>query len=271
MSKRKVKKPKSRLKPMLFGIIAVLCLAVFMVVSWISKGEDVDEETGCPKSGPNREVVVLLDISDPLSNKHKAGLGRIMRDMISPSASDLTVRKGERLTFYTLSNSDKPKKALQLCNPGGNPKEHQPRFSGCTEGKFITQKRWDRFENKILNLFPKKESGDAQPQSFILETIAVIIPEHARSRWSKESKNRLHLIVISDLLQNTEKLSHYQSSYPAPKSVGSDLSTDLSQTEVSLFQLKRQKYAKYQTPDHYNWWVNWVKAMNGELKLRGKL
>ncbi len=271
-SSREANKSKARLRAKLFGITAVFFVVALMIVSLINKGEETDAQ-GCPKNGgPSREVIVLLDTSDPLSNKHKAEIKRILREMTHPSErgrhDSLAVRKGERLTFYVLTNSDEPKELLRSCNPVGNPVERQERqkiWAGCTQGKVITERRWKQFEDKIFRLFPEFES-EVQPRSFIIETIAVIIPEHANSSQVENNTKPVHLIIISDLLQNTDKLSHYRSSYSKPEElVGGEFSTDLSHVTVSLFQLKRQKYAKYQTSKHSSWWTDWVETMGGRV------
>ena len=258
---------KARRRAKGFGLGAVLVVAALMVGLWMMKEEGLDGQ-GCPgKSGPSREVVVLLDTSDPLSDKHRAELGRILREMTSPAASGrhdgLAVRKGERVTLYLLNSTGAPEASIaQICNPGGSPEERQA-IDALTEGGVITQWRWEQFVKTIEALFPAAE-GEAQPQSPILETITVIIPRHASSRRAEKDAKPAHLIVISDLLQHTGKLSHYRS-YPAPESLAAELSTDLSRVEVSLFRLERQKYAKYQTPEHFYWWTDWVEAMGGRV------
>ena len=264
---REERKAKARRRAKVFGIGTALGVAALMGVLWNKKGEGLDAQ-GCPKkSGPSREVVVLLDTSDPLSDKHNAELGRILREMTSPLASgrhgSLAVREGERVTFYLLNSTGAPETPIaQICNPGGNPEERQA-TKAFTEGGVITRWRWEQFVKKLGSLFPDDE-GEAQPQSPILETIAVIIPRHASSRRAEKDAKPTHLIVISDLLQHTGKLSQYRS-YPPLESLGAELSTDLSRVEVSLFRLERQKYAKYQTPEHYYWWTDWVEAMGGRV------
>ena len=264
---REERKAKARRRARIFGVGTILCVAVLMGVLWGMKGEDLDPQ-GCPKkSGPSREVVVLLDTSDPLSDKHKAELGRILREMTSPLASgrhgSLAVREGERVTLYLLNSTGTPEAPIaQICNPGGSPEERQA-TEAFTEGGMITRWRWEQFVKTFESLFPDAE-GEAQPQSPILETITVVIPRHASSQRAGKGAKPAHLIVISDLLQHTGNLSHYRS-YPAPESLGAELSTDLSRVEVSLFRLERQKYAKYQTAEHYYWWTDWVEAMGGRV------
>ena len=264
---REERTAKARRRAKTFAIVAFLSVAALIYFLWTQKGEDLDHQ-GCPKeSGPTREVIVLVDTSDPLADKHKAELRRILREMTSPSASGrhdaLTVKKGERVTLYRLASSGVPAKPIvQLCHPGGNPEDRR-RFEELTRGRVITQWHWQQFVRVIEKMFPGEEPA-AQPLSPILETIAVVTARHASSRRAEKGVKPTHLIVISDLLQNTGKLSHY-TQYPKPKEIPRELRTDLSRVEVSLFRLERFKYESYQTREHYYWWSDWVEAMGGKV------
>ena len=261
------RKAKARRRAKTFAIIAVLGVTSLMGVLWTQQGEALDHQ-GCPKkTGPSREVLVLLDTSDPLGDKHKAELRRILREMTSPAASGrhnaLVVRKGERVTLYHLDSTEVPERPVaQVCHPGGNPEEKQ-RFKELTKGTVITEWRWEQFVRVVEAMFPTEER-EAQPSSPILETIAVITARHASSQRAEKDSKPTHLIIISDLLQNTGMLSHYMP-YPNPEEIPRELKTDLSRVEVSLFRLERYKYESYQTPEHYYWWTDWVEAMGGKV------
>ena len=265
---RAERRAKEKRRPKTFAIVVVLVVAALVGGLWTQKGEDLDHQ-GCPKkTGPSREVVVLLDTSDPLSDKHKAELRRILREMTSPSASGrhdaLAVRKGERVTLYRLESTGVPERPItQICHPGGNPEEKRRQFEELTKGTVITEWRWEQFVRVIEAMFPSEEH-EAQPLSPILETIAVITARHASSRRAESGAKPTHLVLISDLLQNTGMLSHYMP-YPNPEEIPRELRTDLSRVEVSLFRLERHKYESYQTPDHYYWWTDWVEAMGGKV------
>ena len=168
------------------------------------------------------------------------------------------------MTLYRLESTELPERPiLQICHPGGNPEEKLPVGEKLTKGTVITEWRWERFVQVIEAMFPA-EAREAQPSSPILETIAVITARHAGSRRAAKSVKPTHLIVISDLLQNTEMLSHYKP-YPKPEEIPRELKTDLARVEVSLFRLERHKYENYQTPEHFYWWTDWVVAMGGKV------
>ena len=267
---REERRAKARRRASTFAIGTGLLLVVVIGVLLSMRGEGLDGQ-GCPRiGGPSREVVVLLDTSDPLSDKHKAELGRILREMTSPAASGrhdgtLAMREGERVTLYLLRSNGAPGALIaQICHPG-NPAD-EPWFTALIEGRLIADRDWRDFKKGLIDevekLFPAEE-GEGQSDSPILETIAVITANHASSARSATDA-KAHLIIISDLLQNTGMLSHYKP-YPNPEESPRELRTDLSRVEVSLFRLERHKYEKYQTPEHYYWWIDWVEAMGGKV------
>ena len=249
---------------LLAGVSMLALLGFFL----LTRGENLDHQ-GCPESGPTREVIVLIDTSDPLSQKHKAELRRILREMTSPAASgrhgQLAMTEGERVTFYRLEANDVPTGIDPICHPG-NP-QHRSWIQGLSEGRIYAQQRWIDFRNGLFEnleeLFPPVEDRALQV-SPILETIAVVTAHHADSQRANQDLRSTHLIVISDLLQNTGLLSHYEP-YPPPQEIPRELRTDLSRVEVSLFRLERHKYEIYQTPEHYYWWTDWVEEMGGKV------
>lgn len=267
---QKTRKERNRIakrRAVLFGASSVIIFVVLMSGLWVMRGVELDSQ-GCPKeTGPTREVVLIVDTSDPLNDKHRAELERIMREMTEPGASGrherLTVKVGERLNIYRLGSTGDPTTPIaEICNPGGNPQDRTI-VDDLTSGKLISNWRWQQFVKMTQDLFPKEES-DEHPISPILETIAVVSARHAPSSRAKDDVVPTHIIVISDLLQHTDKMSQY-SSYPAPDSLSGELSTDLSNVVVSLFRLERDKYREFQTPEHYYWWADWVVAMGGKV------
>ena len=264
---REVRRARARRNARTFGIGTAVVVGALMLGLWWTRGESVGPD-GCPReSGPSREVIVLLDTSDPLMDKHKDELRRILREMTNPALSGshpaLAVRKGERVSFYELSSTGPPETPIeQMCNPGGDP-ENRSWIDYLTKGEIIDRWHYDQFVRKVEDLFPK-ENGPPQPASPLLETIAVITARHAPSVRANQDTKPAHLIVISDLLQHTSMLSHYRP-YPAADSLPRELRADLSRVEVSLFRIERHKYARFQTPEHYYWWTDTVESMNGRV------
>ena len=255
------------------SILALLVLVGGTLALTVKLPGDLDEDL-CPKhKAPVRRTILLLDTSDPLSPKHRAELERLVQDLKTPE--DETERRfyvgpGEPLIVYELVQDPadtRPK--LRVCNPGGHPEEWTLK-DDLTKGRALALQHWRHFEQELAGMFPDKD-GEAMPTSPILENLAVIVPRHAPSKRNlpEEVQYPTHLIVFSDLLQNSELLTHF-GPYPEAgklKTAG----PDLTGVRVSLFRLERERYARWQTRDHYYWWTELVQRRNGHLQWQESL
>ncbi len=229
----------------------------------------------CPRDRPVlRTTVLLLDTSDPLTEKHEEELKRIVRKLQSPAGSsdDFPVAPGEALVVYELTPKlHQLKPVIKVCNPGEHP-DNWGWLDKLTRGKKIALGQWYRFHDAVRPLFEKPTSHITQPRSPIIETLGILVPRYASSTRSRDGKpvRPTHIIVFSDLLQHSDALSHYGSYPPAakiPKTVGlRAIQTDLEGVEVSLYRLERSlPTGQWQTRDHYYWWTELVRVFGGEL------
>ena len=243
------------------------------------------DESLCPRDKPpERTTVLLLDTSDPLSEKHREELSRLVRELRQKpkqpnepgeagpggSASPLDalyVAPGEELVAYTLRQElAKAEPVVRVCNPGDHPNSWAWQRE-LTEGKQLALAAWRRFEERVAPLFAAVDST-AEARSPILEFLGVIIPRHASSE-RVGTDTRTHLIIFSDLLQHSDALSHY-GTYPQADAIVRTaglrhLRTDLTGVDVSLYRLERSRDGRWQTTDHYYWWTKLVKAFGGKV------
>ena len=232
----------------------------------------------CPKeTGPIGTTLLLLDTTDPLGPKHRAELARLARELKGQDGeSGIAVHEGYALVVYVLETSVanlQPK--FKVCNPGGDPSQWTWK-DDLTQGKAFALSHWTKFENRLNELFPEqKRESEVLDRSPILETLAAVVPYYAvRTRRTVQvTVPPIHLIIFSDFLQHTERLSHYGKFPDAREFVrqGGELVTDLSGVDVSLLYLRRDNYAKWQTADHYFWWTKLVEAMGGTVRMQSAL
>ena len=267
------------LRVLLYVVPGAILLLV--IVIFLGDRPAVLDDNLCPvDQPPARTTILLLDTSDPLSPKHRAELARLVSEMQRPSPRPDTehfyVAPGEALVVYELAadwRSVEP--IVEVCNPGDNPEEWDWK-KDMTRGKAFALHNWSRFEKRAEELFPD-DSGEEMPRSPILENLGVIMPRHVPSKrsLSAEDSSQSHLIVFSDLLQNSDRLSHY-GVYPTAKDfMGTphlrELATDLTRIHVSLFRLERSRYSRHQTRDHYYWWTELVGEFGGTLRWQQSL
>ena len=248
------------------GVAALLLAGVVVFYQVGTPVPDTDDRL-CPKAtGPVGATVLLLDTSDPLSPKHRTELERLAGQITSERAGRMGIAPGELLAVYELTqDSGAPKQLMEVCRPFKNPKDRTWRDE-IHQGRLYAERDWGRFEDALANGFPERES-EPQPTSPLLETIAVLAARHVPGKRGDE-RFKVHLVVFSDLLQHSPRLSHY-GPYPDAKGMSRrarDLLTDLTGARVSLFRLERPKYAKWQTKRHYLWWTELVREQGGQIE-----
>ena len=255
---------RSMLLPL--GVGAILLIGVVAFYHIGTRAPDVDDRL-CPKdTGPVAATVLLLDTSDPLTPKHEAELERLAGQISSEQTGQMGIAPGELLAIYELTQDPgEPRQLIEVCRPLKNPKDRTWR-DDIHQGKRFAERDWRRFEDALVAGFPARES-EPQPTSPLLETISVLAARHVPGKRA-ENRFKVHLVVFSDLLQHSGRLSHY-GDYPEARHMrqhARDLLTDLTGTQVSLFRLERSKYAKWQTERHYYWWTELVQEQGGQIE-----
>lgn len=249
-----------------FGLGALLLIGVVAFYQIGTRHPPTDDRLCPTDTGPVGATVLLLDTSDPLTPKHRAELERLAGQIASQEAGRMGIAPGELLVVYELTHDPgAPKKLLEVCRPFKNPKDRTWR-DDIHRGHRFTQRDWERFEDALANGFPESETKP-RATSPLLETITVLAPLHMPGALG-DARFKVHLVVFSDLLQHSARLSHY-GSYPDAKKLrldARDLLTDLTGARVSLFRLERPKYAQWQTERHYYWWTELVQEQGGQIE-----
>lgn len=258
------KKQKAIILPL--GAGALLLIGIFAFYNVGTRVPETDDRLCPQKTGPVGATVLLLDTSDPLTPKHRAELERLATQIKSGNSSSMGIAPGELLAVYDLQQDPgSPNQLIEICRPYGNPKDRTWR-DDIHQGRRFAERDWEQFEDSLAAAFPKFES-EPQPTSPLLETIAVLAARHVPGKRG-DGIFKVHLIIFSDLLQNTSRLTHY-GTYPDAKSMrkhARDLFTDLTGVRVSLFRLERPKYAKWQTKHHYYWWTEFIQEQGGQIE-----
>ena len=255
---------QSIVRPIGAGAFLLILVAAFYQFG--TRAPETDDRL-CPKdSGPVGATVLLLDTSDPLTPKHEAELKRLAGQIASDQAGRMGIAPGELLAVYELTqDSGAPKQLIEVCRPFKDPKDRTWR-DDIHQGRRFAERDWERFEDALIKGYPRSES-EPQPTSPLLETITVLAARHIPGKRGSEQFS-VHLVVFSDLLQHTERFSHY-GPYPDSKEMRSDyrdLLTDLTGARVSLFRLERPKYAMWQTERHYYWWTELIQEQGGQIE-----
>lgn len=221
---------------------------------------EIDQRTGCLKSAPPARLVVLIDQTDTFNAVQRQDI----RNQLKESIGNVP-RYGE-VVVYTISQDfqELPDPAIRACNPGSE-KDADP----LVEGQVRVKKKWETlFDQPLDDALSKALTSSEANASPILETIqAVSVREFGDPDLDNSSK---WLVVVSDFLQHTSKISHYGSNFPEVKDfIGSDqfrrLRADLRDVQIEAMYVQRTTKTGNQGPKHINFWRTLFAEQNGQI------
>ena len=148
-----------------------------------------------------------------------------------------------------------PNAVFRMCNPG-SPQDRKP-TAVFTEGDVTAKMRWLKFKERLDAALPKEPGGKSLATSPIIETIRFVrneeFPRAVDMGNTHQEESRYTLIVVSDLLQNTAQVSHYDG-LPAVEGLPQSMAISLSGIDVSVRYLRSQRDGRLQNGEHFAWW-----------------
>ncbi|MDB4324737.1 hypothetical protein N9971_00170 [bacterium] len=161
---------------------------------------EVDDVTNCPvdRSHQYSSTVILIDRTDAITPSQRRYLASIVNDLKSE------FRLFEKVAIYPIDSSSAaaPMPLFSKCSPG-DPNQANALF----ENPELLREEFDR---EFAVPFERAFDGfqdHTSTESPIVETIQAVMNNHRLDARINSQK----LIVISDLLQNTNECSHYRS------------------------------------------------------------
>ena len=220
---------------------------------------ELDHETLCPAS-PDAVTVLLVDVTDPMNLAQRQDFINQLERLRStiPQFGKLAIFKVDAMSEQLL------KPVIERCNPGT-----AENVSELTGNKASAAKRWrEGFEKPLDEAFSSITAASGATRSPIVESIQSIALTELKNQETSEKPRRL--IVVSDLLQNTERLTFY-SGLPEPAQlVTSDafrtLRTDLNGVDIELWMLQRPDAASRQPAKLRQVWEAMIAEMGGRLQ-----
>ena len=189
----------SNLKWYALIVLVVLTIAgIGAAFLQIRKSAALDEATLCPESGPKEVLVVLLDLSDPLSpvqrNRLESELVRRFEE--TPDGTMISVG---------IVESDLNSSGIRfgLCRPSAGG-EANPLYQNR---QLIEQRYRSEFLEPLENALEAMFEGEVQGTSPLMEAIHQVVVDTEGFRDREIGKT---LIVVSDLYQNSDTFSFYR-------------------------------------------------------------
>lgn len=261
-----------------WALIALVVVSIFVVRSLL-QGVEIDSLTSCPKDGPVSVTAVIVDASDPLAPHQVVAFEKFADSLIRPPKEDEEavpinsdksnyVKKGHLLVAYEIADEAwQPRRLFGQCNPG-DPASRDVRDQ-LTQGEIWAKSRWLKFTQELKNSFPKEGFQRTSPTSPIIETIRYVRrAEFPSSSELKESGRKAGVIfIVSDMLQNSDRLSHFEDELPTASDMPSAFALDLTGIDIGVRYLKHDQYVRWQqgARPHFTWWRKFFAAAGSPL------
>lgn len=228
----------------IFGGIAFAAVVAMQAPS-------LDPATGCLDDGVSAETVVLIDASDPIPSPLAPSVLRIVASEVLRSGPETRLRLfllggGEAVDLIELD---------AFCNS----------LSAGSGGTSYRDRVRKEFEARLKAGFETARDGQ-RTASPILEA-----SERLKSRPEIVEVQHRDLILISDLLQNTERASFYpgEPAYTRPgpgRTRRSNSKAPFWQT-VSIVELQRPSVRHLQSKRLRQFWISWFERDAGHVAL----
>jgi hypothetical protein len=220
----------------------------------------IDKLTGCPVKGPQSVTIILIDQTDHFSPVQIVDI----RNQLNKIREDIP-RYGMISIYPITSVREKiPAPILSVCNPGSEEEVNRLEESGIR-----ARRKWTNvFSDPLDNVFDKVLMPNEAKTSPIFENIqAVSIKEFGDHNRKEIPKS---LVVVSDLLQHSNMLSHYKSVGDPDAFIRSKnfqrMRGELRDVEIELIYLFRNTRNSVQGHKHIKFWKRIIESQNGRIR-----
>lgn len=183
---------------LLAALVAIGFTGGYFAWNYASSRPSIDELTLCPNSGPVGAFVILLDLTDPLTQQQGARLRALLETRISGLPQDTMI------SFGVVSNDESRRGALfSSCKPADGSEA-----SRIYENPTLIAKRFEQdFVHPLRVGLDEAMRAGVEDRSPIMESIQALIAETPAFETSDGTHE---LVIVSDLLQHSETLSFYR-------------------------------------------------------------
>jgi hypothetical protein len=258
--------------PKTIGGIALTILAVALVIGGFvllqqkrNAVASLDPKTFCPKAGPAAVHAVLIDRTDALTDLQLEALNQDVLHW----AQDVPKHAAFRIYEVGVGGAIL-KPVVDVCNPGdGSDASIIDSNPAALKRRYIKT-----FLGPVQAMLTAMRADETKDTSPIMEAVQAI---SVRNFGETGATGDNALIIVSDLLQHSDRLSLYKA-VPSNDdfekgAAGRSLHADLSGVAVTIYLINRIKDARFQSDNVGQFWIHWLEhqgaAMNGFKILPG--
>jgi hypothetical protein len=244
-----------------WGIAAFALIAGAVVVAvyqTFASHRELDKVTLCP-SDPDSLTVLVVDVTDPMNVAQRQDFLNQLDKLRSsvPRYGKLVIAKVDAVSNRPLAP------VITRCNPGT-----ANDVTDWTGNKRMTQEKWEQgYKAPLDKAFDQLMNASGAARSPILESIqSVNLTELQDAQFGDKPRR---LVVASDLLQNTDRISFY-GQLPDPNDFTtsqefSRVRTNLNGVDVELWMLQRDDSRLTQPRALPDLWDRIINAQDGRL------
>lgn len=234
-------------------VLAAIVLGAFISAYVMRSKEDsqISRDIGteyCKKNSLPERAVIVIDHTDSINAIQKASLESRLWDV----ASNIT--KNGSIQFYSvdISNAQAPAAEFELCNPGS-----EKDVSDWDGNKRLAKKRYEKlFSGIVKEKMAGMLSAKTASSSPIMKSVqAAVVNSFIGDQNQADEKQ---LILVSDLLEHTDRFSLYSESPSFEMFQKNDywpsVKADMSNIKVTIFFLNREGAEKFQQPNLKTFW-----------------
>ena len=262
---------KSRLGTEAKVAVLIFCMAGLLIATlgyWYVTANKalvvLDEKSLCPVDGAFGTTVVILDLSDELSYLQEQKLRNFFtsKDGITGTAT-ISVLKHDRLRVYLLDESASatlPAPIIDICNPGNG-----EGLSTLTSSPALVQKRYvQAYKQPLQEALIALMQASPSNTTPLIESIRGVALTSFVAAPKEGHLNKL--ILVSDMLQHTDTVSHYRGDQKIAIEGLSKLRADLGGVdEVHIRMFERKASKQLQGKSILTFWNDYFKVSGSVL------
>lgn len=264
-----------------FGLAILIIVTVVGSFLYLKSGSrELEKTTWCPISGPDGRYILLIDVTDPITDVGQNTLNRLLEHFWDQSLSSEAMKeKGvaaspflppyhELVVYILTADSSYSEPIVRICNPGL--KAEVSNWDQLITSPMVIKNRISAIRGEIKSAIAKVPLRGTEPQSPILESLKLIVSKEGVDGFEqRKGKAPLKLFLLSDYVQNSKTLSHFKELPPwtalQERASFSLIDVQLSGARFQIYYIRRPEYANVQNDGHLSWWRDAINLMGGRI------
>ncbi len=235
-------------------IVATLVgLAIVVVLIREFQPPSIDKTTLCPKeTGPVAGVVILLDLTDPLSPTQHARLRGILEAALAEAEANTLFAVGAVRTDPTRRGAE-----FKLCKPLEGKEANE-----LYQNSRLVQDRYRKeFKRPLDSVLEEMLAAEAANRSPIMESLQALL---ASTPGFLDAEYPRRVLIVSDLLQHSAAFSFYRGGSWRTfirSSESRRQARNMTGIDVEIYRMPRSN-TKIDIADVEDFWVNYFDRAN---------